>query len=110
MKCSLILVYQPKETLYQLGLVVIDEAQFITDKTRGINVELLITNLLLQREQGVCPQIVALSAVIGDVNYFNEWLACDVQISNQRPIPLVEGVIDRTGCFQYIDVDGKEES
>ncbi|ODB82366.1 hypothetical protein A3194_19105 [Candidatus Thiodiazotropha endoloripes] len=99
-----------QETLYQLGLVVIDEAQFITDEARGINVELLITYLLLQREQGVCPQIVALSAVIGDVNYFNEWLACEVQISNQRPIPLVEGVIDRSGLFQYIDTDGEEKT
>ena len=39
-----------QETLRQLGLVVIDEAQFI--------VELLITNLLLQREQGIYPQVV----------------------------------------------------
>ena len=98
-----------QETLHQLGLVVIDEAQFITDDTRGINVELLLTNLLLQREKGICPQIVALSAVIGEINYFNEWLDCDVQISNQRPIPLVEGVLDRTGCYQYIDVDGEEK-
>ena len=97
-----------QETLRQLGLVVIDEAQFITDETRGINVELLITNLLLQREQGITPQIVALSAVIGDVNHFNEWLDCEVQISDQRPIPLVEGVLDRNGCYQYIDIDGAE--
>ncbi len=99
-----------QETLHQLGLVVIDEAQFITDNTRGINVELLLTNLLLQREKGICPQIVALSAVIGEINHFNEWLDCDVQISNQRPIPLVEGVLDRAGCYQYIDVDGEEKT
>lgn len=98
-----------QETLCQLGLVVIDEAQFIADETRGINVELLITNLLLQREQGIYPQVVVLSAVIGDINHFNEWLDCNVQLSNQRPIPLVEGVLDRTGCYQYIDMDGEEK-
>lgn len=99
-----------QENLRQLGLVVIDEAQFITDETRGINVELLLTNLLLQREHGICPQIVALSAVIGDVNHFNEWLDCNVQISTQRPIPLIEGVLDRTGCYQYVDINSEEKT
>ena len=50
--------------LNNIGLVVLDEAQFITDPVRGISVELLLTNLLLARDRGVNPQLVVLSAVI----------------------------------------------
>jgi hypothetical protein len=57
--------------------VVLDEAQFIADSTRGINVELLLTNLIAARERGVKPQIVTLSAVIGGTNHIDEWLDCD---------------------------------
>src|SRR6516225_2862995 len=39
-------------TLQQIGLVVVDEAQFITDPNRGIVVELLLTYLIAARERG----------------------------------------------------------
>lgn len=93
-------------TLSAMGLVVLDEAQFITDPTRGINVELLLTNLLTARSRGIEPQIVALSAVIGDVNHFDEWLNCQTLFTKERPIPLIEGVLDRQGKFQYLGIDG----
>ena len=76
--------------LSKIGLVVLDEAQFITDPTRGIGVELLLTNLLTARERGVELQIVALSAVIGNVNHFDDWLGCQTLETNDRPVPLVE--------------------
>lgn len=94
--------------LSKIGLVVLDEAQFIADPTRGIGVELLLTNLLAARERGVEPQLVALSAVIGDVNRFDEWLGCDTLLARERPVPLLEGVLDRGGTFQYLDADGRE--
>lgn len=93
--------------LSKIGLVVLDEAQFITDPTRGIGVELLLTNLLAARERGIEPQIVALSAVIGDVNHFDDWLGCQTLATNERPVPLIEGVLDRYGTFQFLDVDGE---
>jgi helicase len=89
-----------------LGLVVLDEAQFITDPTRGITVELLLTFLLAARERGLNPQLLTLSAVIGDVNDFDAWLGCRRLVSDHRPVPLIEGVIDRGGAFQYLDLDG----
>lgn len=96
--------------LSKIGLVVLDEAQFVTDPTRGIGVELLLTNLLAARERGVEPQIVALSAVIGDVNHFDEWLGCQTLATTDRPVPLIEGVLDRNGTYQFLDVDGHERT
>ncbi len=96
--------------LYKVGLVVLDEAQFINDPTRGITVELLLTNLLAARGRGVESQIVALSAVIGKVNHFDDWLGCQTLETNDRPVPLVEGVLDRNGTYQYLDVNGQEHT
>ena len=96
--------------LSKIGLIVLDEAQFVTDPTRGIGVELLLTNLLAARKRGVQPQIVALSAVIGEVNHFDGWLGCRTLATDVRPVPLVEGVLDRSGTYQYLDVDGQEHS
>ena len=96
-------------SLHKIGLVVVDEAQFITDPTRGIAVELMLTNLLAARERGAEPQLLALSAVIGDINHFDEWLGCDTLVTKERPVPLVEGVLDRSGTFQYIDAEGSEQ-
>jgi helicase len=93
--------------LNNLGLVVLDEAHFITDPTRGITVELLLTYLLSIRERGITPQLIALSAVIGGINDFDAWLECKPLISEHRPVPLIEGVIDRTGVFQFVDFDGQ---
>jgi len=60
--------------LNQIGLVVLDEAQFIADPNRGIVVELLLTYLITARERGIRPQLIALSAVIGEINDFDKWL------------------------------------
>jgi helicase len=94
--------------LNYVGLVVLDEAQFIADASRGIAVELLLTNLIVARERGVSPQLVALSAVIGELNSFDAWLGCNALVWAERPVPLVEGVLDRDGVYQYVDESGKE--
>lgn len=92
--------------LHNIGLVVIDEAQFITDPVRGISVELLLTNLIIARNKGVNPQLLVLSAVIGDSNNFETWLGIQKLITTERPVPLTEGVLDRNGVFKYIDDSG----
>lgn len=94
--------------LRRLGLLVIDEAQFITDPTRGITVELLLTLVLAGHARGIEPQIIALSAVIGDINNFDEWLGCNRLIWTRRPVPLTEGVLDRSGTYQMRDSQGIE--
>lgn len=105
------LVVSYPSILNQIGLVVLDEAQFVTDPNRGINIELLLTCLITARNRGVTPQIIALSAVIGNVNKFDAWLGLNLMQTKDRPVPLSEGVIDRTGRFQYLDNEGnvKEE-
>lgn len=95
--------------LNQIGLVVLDEAQFVTDPSRGISVELLLTHLLAARERGISPQIIALSAVIGDVNNFDAWLGTGRLTTDQRPVPLVEGVLDRCGRFKYLNANGQAQ-
>ncbi len=94
--------------LNQIGLVVLDEAQFITDPGRGMVVELLLTNLVSARRRGVVPQLVTLSAVIGDANHFDRWLDCNLLSTEHRPVPLVEGVLDRTGTLMRMGPDGPE--
>jgi helicase len=95
------------DVLSSLGLVVLDEAQFITDPRRGINVELLLTLLLRARTRGTTLQLVALSAVISDVNLFDEWLGIDKIVHTKRPVPLTEGVLDRQGVFVFADGSGQ---
>ena len=92
--------------LSQLGLVVLDEGQFITDPGRGITVELIFSLLLRARHQGIKPQLLVLSAVIGNLNNFDRWLDLPLLFSRDRPVPLIEGVLDRRGTFQFVDVDG----
>ncbi len=93
--------------LNQVGLIVLDEVQFIMDSNRGITVELILTYLLAARKRNLIPQLIALSAVIGDVNHFEKWLNLNVLISEKRPVPLVEGVISRDGVFEFIDKSKK---
>ena len=93
-----------------LGLIVLDEAQFISDASRGINVELILTLLRAKRASGINPQMVLLSAVVGNVQQFADWLSIDTLTSNIRPVPLAFGAIDRSGVYEYIDHDGTRKT
>lgn len=96
--------------LNQLGLVVLDEGQFITDPNRGIIVELIFTLLLRARRRAIEPQLIILSAVIGKLNSFDAWLDLPVLTSRERPVPLIEGVLDRNGTLQFVDADGSTKT
>jgi len=83
--------------LNQLGLIVLDEGQFITDPTRGITVELILALLLRARQRGINPQLIVLSAVIGNLNNFDRWLDLPLLKSNLRPVPLIEVSLTAAG-------------
>lgn len=93
----------------QAGIVVIDEAQMIADQSRGANLEFVLTLLKMRRQEGIEPQLVALSAVIGDTGGLETWIDGRLLRREQRPVPLREGVLRSDGSFRYIDpTDGKE--
>ena len=85
------------------GVVVIDEAQMIADESRGANLEFLLTLIRMRRREGIEPQTIALSAVIGDTNGFEGWLGGRLLRRTERPVPLDEGVLRADGTFRFID-------
>ncbi len=95
--------------LEQVGTVVVDEVQMIADTSRGLNLEFLITLLRMRRRLGIEPQLVALSAVIGDSNGFERWINARLLRRNERPVPLNEGVLLADGRFRHIAPDGSEQ-
>lgn len=95
--------------LEQVGMVVIDEVQMIADESRGVNLEFILTLLRMRRRQDTEPQLIALSAVIGDTNGLERWLNARLLRRTERPIPLDEGVLSSDGSFRFISAeDGKE--
>ena len=91
------------QILEQIGVIVIDEVQMIADASRGVNLEFILTQIRMKRREGIEPQLVLLSAGIGDTNGLEAWLAARLLNRNERPIPLDEGVILSNGTFKYID-------
>ena len=85
------------------GVVVIDEAQMIADESRGANLEFLLTLIRMRRREGIEPQTIALSAVIGDTNGLEGWLGARLLRRTERPVPLDEGVLRADGTFRFID-------
>ncbi|MDP9471983.1 MAG: caspase family protein, partial [Chloroflexota bacterium] len=92
--------------LDQVGTIVIDEVQMIADTSRGVNLEFLLTLLRSRQRQGIEPQLIALSAVIGDTNGLERWLGARLLRRTERPVPLDEGIVTADGGFRYVDPDG----
>ncbi|MGV1785865.1 MULTISPECIES: DEAD/DEAH box helicase [Agrobacterium] len=96
--------------LAQAGTIVVDEVQMIADQSRGANLEFILTLIRMRRREGIEPQIIALSAVIGDTGGFETWLGGRLLRRTERPVPLREGVLRFDGSFRYIDPsDGSEK-
>jgi helicase len=94
----------------QVGTIVIDEVQMIADESRGANLEFIMTLLRMRRREGLEPQIIALSAVIGDTNGLERWLGGRLLRRVERPVPLDEGVICSNGRFRFMDGDTGRET
>jgi helicase len=98
---------------YLLGLVsvvVVDEIQTIIDTSRGPYLEFLLTLLRSRKEDGLDPQIIGLSAVLGELCGLDSWLDAYLLRRDDRPVPLDEGVLDLTGAYRYIDAQGSERT
>ncbi|WP_423382131.1 DEAD/DEAH box helicase [Burkholderia sp. LMG 32019] len=96
--------------LRQLDVIVVDEAQMIADESRGANLEFLLTLIRARPDDEPAPQIIALSAVIGDTNGLERWLAGRLLRKLERPVPLNEGVLSYDGTFHYVNSSSNEES
>jgi helicase len=96
--------------LRMLALVVVDELQTITDSSRGANLEFLLTLIRSRRAQGIEPQLVMLSAVLGDIGGLDSWLGARYLRRDERPVPLQEGVVRRDGTWRYLDTEGREQA
>jgi len=106
-KCAALVLGNPF-LLDQIGTIVVDEVQMITDPSRGANLEFLLTVLRARRVGDVGPQIIALSAVIGDTNGLERWLGGRLLRRIERPVPLDEGVVRADGTFRYRDPNRAE--
>jgi len=95
--------------LRNVGLVVIDELQMIGDKARGADLELLLTKIKLSEGR---PQIIGLSAVLGNSERLAKWMDAELCHTNLRPVELRKGVL-WNGAFHYSEhnsgKDGVEE-
>jgi len=85
--------------LEQVGTMVIDEVQMIADESRGANLEFILTLLRMKRRDGLEPQLIAFSAVIGDTHGLERWLGGRLLRRTERPVPLDEASFATTGTF-----------
>ena len=104
------LILGQRHIMRGVDIVVVDEAQMITDHGRGANLEFALT--LLRRGYGTTApcQIVALSGVTGDTAGLERWLNAELLRTDERPVPLVESVIDRNGSRIYRGPDSQSIS
>jgi ATP-dependent DNA helicase len=89
--------------------VIVDEAQILADPSRGSNLEFLLTLLNQRRGMTASPQVITLSAVVGDIRGLDRWLGGRHLNWDTRPVPLVEGVLDDAGTYRFRDESGAEQ-
>lgn len=88
--------------LNRVGVLVIDEIQNLLLPDRGPRLELLLTRLRKVAQQGLpVPQLVGLSAVLGDQQALAGWLGAYPVRHEDRTIELSEGVVGPNGSYRY---------
>jgi len=83
----------------KVGLVVIDELQMIGDKSRGPDLEILLTKIKMTARKA---QIIGVSAVLGSSAELAKWLGARLCTLERRPIELRKGVL-HNGVFRYVE-------
>lgn len=83
--------------LKNIKLIVVDELQVLADTERGPALELLLTKIITSQKP---PQIVGLSATLGNPGHIAQWLNCKLITSTTRPVELHQGILFQ-GKFHY---------
>ena len=95
------LLTQNRALLNSCGLVVVDELQLINDRSRGADLEILITKIKMVKEESPERfQFLGLSAVLANLTQFDEWLNADHLDTRTRPLELHEGVLSVDGSLR----------
>jgi helicase len=89
-----ILMGQQPDLIGRCTVLVVDEIQSLSDGTRGANLEILLTQVMLTEKP---PVLIALSASLDDVNRLDRWLKATLVSSAERPVPLTQSVCDPSG-------------
>src|SRR5262249_13421669 len=83
--------------------------QMMGDATRGAGLEFLLTKILVSSFK---PQVLGLSAVLGDAEDLASWLKAELLIDTRRPVELRKGILSRN-VFSYLEhnsgMEGEEE-
>ncbi len=74
--------------LAEIKTVIIDEIHLLNDQSRGPTLEIIITLL----KQLIKPQIIALSATIGNPEELSQWLGAELVMDTWRPVELKQGI------------------
>ena len=86
------------------GCIIVDEVQMVADPNRGTTLELILTKLRRLENR---PQILCLSAVLGQLSKFDEWLGVTTIRASHRPIELRQGILGPNGTFEYREWNSK---
>ncbi len=74
--------------IHEVKTVIVDEIHLLNDASRGPTLEIVLTIL----KNFINPQIIGLSATIGNPSELATWLEADLVIDDWRPVELKKGV------------------
>ena len=95
------LLVQSSGIISDCHLLIADETQLIRDRERGPLLELLLTRI---KRLKPAPQIICLSATVKDLGGFDLWLNAKLIETRNRPVPLLEGVLEKPQAIKLHNV------
>jgi len=84
------LLIKDSNLIRDIGVVIVDELQTISDENRGVNLEILLTRLISTDDP---PQVIALSATTPNASELAEWLNAELVETEYREVELREGIV-----------------
>ncbi|MBN2462653.1 MAG: DEAD/DEAH box helicase [Dehalococcoidia bacterium] len=95
------LLVQSPGIISDCHLLIADETQLIRDRERGPLLELLLTRI---KRLKPAPQIICLSATVKELGGFDSWLNAKLIETKNRPVPLLEGIIEQARTIKLHNV------